>query len=164
MLNHPIITAALAAERVRTLHERAAMRPPRRARNGSATRRAWRRRPEHIPAPTRIRAAGNVPKLIDEYVGRVTTGERAVSIAHMRSPSGWREAAQVPAFDEYTVVLRGSLRVEHDGGAIDVGAGEGIVARAGQRVRYSTPGEDGAEYVAVCLPAFTPEGVHRIEA
>lgn len=117
--------------------------------------------PERIAAPTRITAAGNKPKLIDEYVGRVTTGETAVSVAHMRSPAGWEEPAQTPEFDEYTIVLRGLLLVEHDGGVLDVGAGEAVVTRAGERVRYSTPAEDGAEYVAVCLPAFSPETVHR---
>jgi mannose-6-phosphate isomerase-like protein (cupin superfamily) len=117
--------------------------------------------PERIAAPTRITAAGNKPKLIDEYVGRVTTGETAVSVAHMRSPAGWEEPAQTPGFDEYTIVLRGLLLVEHDGGVLEVSAGEAVVTRAGERVRYSTPGEDGAEYVAVCLPAFSPETVHR---
>jgi mannose-6-phosphate isomerase-like protein (cupin superfamily) len=117
--------------------------------------------PTHITSPSRVTAAGTKPKLIDEYVGRVRTGDEAVSIAHMRSPSGWEEPAQTPEFDEFTVVLRGRLRVEHDGGVLDVGAGEAVVVRAGERVRYSTPGSDGAEYVAVCLPAFSPDTVHR---
>lgn len=117
--------------------------------------------PVHIAAPVRVTAAGNKPKLIDEYVGRVSQGEPRVSIAHMRSPGGWVEPAQAPEFDEYTVVLRGVLRVEHDGGALDVKAGEAVLARAGERVRYSTPFEEGAEYVAVCLPAFAPDLVHR---
>ncbi|MBM3463532.1 MAG: cupin [Armatimonadetes bacterium] len=117
--------------------------------------------PELIPAPTRIVAAGNKPKLIDEYVGRVNTVEERLSIAHMRSPGGWVEPAQRPMFDEFTVVLRGMLRVEHDGGALDVGAGQGVLARAGERIRYSTPLEEGAEYIAVCLPAFSPDTVHR---
>lgn len=117
--------------------------------------------PVHIPAPVRVTAAGNKPKLIDEYVGRVRQGEARVSVAHMRSPGGWVEPAQTPAFDEYTVVLRGLLRLEHDGGALDVKAGEAVLARAGERVRYSTPLEEGAEYIAVCLPAFAPELVHR---
>jgi mannose-6-phosphate isomerase-like protein (cupin superfamily) len=117
--------------------------------------------PVHIPAPVRVEAAGNKPKLIDEYVGRVSHGETRASIAHMRSPGGWVEPAQVPEFDEYTVVLRGALRVEHDGGALEVKAGEAVLARAGERVRYSTPGADGAEYIAVCLPAFAPGLVHR---
>lgn len=117
--------------------------------------------PVHIPAPTRIAAAGNKPKLIDEFVGRVNNGETRLSVARMQSPSGWVEPAQVPAFDEYTVVLRGTLRVESDGGVLDVGAGQAVLARAGERVRYSTPGPDGAEYVAVCLPAFSPDTVHR---
>ena len=117
--------------------------------------------PVHIPAPVRVTAAGNKPKLIDEYAGRVSLGETRVSVAHMRSPGGWVEPAQAPEFDEYTVVLRGMLRVEHDAGALDVRAGEAVLARAGERVRYSTPLEDGAEYVAICLPAFSPDLVHR---
>lgn len=117
--------------------------------------------PLHIPSPIRVAAAGKPPKLIDEYVGRVNRGEPRVSVAHMRSPSGWVEPAQTPEFDEYTVVLRGCLRVEHDGGALDVQAGEAVFARAGERVRYSTPGPEGAEYIAVCLPAFSPDLVHR---
>ena len=117
--------------------------------------------PVLIPAPTRVEAAGNKPKLIDEYVGRVNTGEAAVSVAHMRSPSGWAEPGQTPEFDEYTLVLRGSLRVEHRGGSLDVRAGQAVLVRRGEWVRYSTPGGEGAEYVAVCLPAFSPETVHR---
>lgn len=117
--------------------------------------------PVLIPSPSRVVAAGNAPKLIDEYVGRVNHGEPRVSIAHMRSPSGWVEPAQAPEFDEYTVVLRGTLRVEHDGGTLDVAAGQAVLAKAGERVRYSTPGPQGAEYVAVCLPAFSPGLVHR---
>jgi mannose-6-phosphate isomerase-like protein (cupin superfamily) len=114
-----------------------------------------------IPTPTRITGAGNMPKLIDEYVGRVNNGEDRLSIAHMRSPGGWVEPGQRPDFDEYTLVLRGTLRVEHEGGQIDVTAGQAILARAGEWVRYSTPGTEGAEYVAVCLPAFAPSTVHR---
>ena len=117
--------------------------------------------PTLIAAPTRIAAAGNKPKLIDEYVGRVNTGTEAVSIAHMRSPAGWEEPAQTPAFDEYTLVLRGCLRVRHRDGALDVRAGEAVIARGGEWVQYSTPEADGAEYVAVCLPAFSPVTVHR---
>lgn len=117
--------------------------------------------PKLIPRPSRIVADGEPPKLIDEYVGRVNTHATAVSIAHMRSPPGWRERGQTPEFDEYSVVLRGTLRVEHDGGAIDVAAGQAILVRGGEHVRYSTPGDDGAEYIAVCLPAFSPATVHR---
>ena len=117
--------------------------------------------PTLIASPTRIAAAGNTPKLIDEYVGRVTTKTAAVSVAHMRSPSGWQEPGQRPEFDEFTVVLRGMLRVEHEGGALDVAAGQGVIARAGEWVRYATPGPEGAEYIAVCLPAFSPETVRR---
>jgi quercetin dioxygenase-like cupin family protein len=117
--------------------------------------------PTLIERPTRVEAAGNKPKLIDEYVGRVNSGTSALSIAHMRSPGGWVEPGQRPAFDEYTVVLRGTLRVEHDGGAIDVHAGQAIITLGGEWVRYSTPGDDGAEYLAVCLPAFSPVTVHR---
>lgn len=117
--------------------------------------------PKLISQPTRITAAGNKPKLIDEYVGRINTGASAVSIAHMRSPSGWQEPGQRPEFDEYTVVLRGSLRVEHEGGALDVHAGQAVLTCAGEWVRYSTPGDEGAEYIAVCLPAFSPDTVRR---
>ena len=120
--------------------------------------------PTLIEKPTRITAAGNKPKLIDEYVGWVNSGEAAVSIAHMRSPTGWAEPPQTPEFDEYTLVLRGTLRVEHRGGALDVQAGQAVLVRRGEWVRYGTPGEDGAEYVAVCIPAFSPETVHRDEA
>jgi ethanolamine utilization protein EutQ (cupin superfamily) len=117
--------------------------------------------PIHLTSPSRITAAGTKPKLIDEYVGRVNSGEDAVSIAHMRSPAGWEEPAQTPEFDEYTLVFHGLLRVEHDGGALEIRAGEAVVVRAGERVRYSTPTGEGAEYVAVCLPAFSPEIAHR---
>jgi ethanolamine utilization protein EutQ len=117
--------------------------------------------PEHITQPTRIAAAGNKPKLIDEYVGRVNSRTGAVSVAHMRSPSGWIEPGQTPEFDEYTVVLKGMLRVEHAGGVIEVRAGQAVIARRGEWVRYGSPGPEGAEYVAVCLPAFSPETVHR---
>jgi mannose-6-phosphate isomerase-like protein (cupin superfamily) len=119
--------------------------------------------PTHIPSPARIQAAGNKPKLIDEFVGRVNSGTAAVSIARMQSPGGWEEPAQVPEFDEYTVVLRGRLRVEHDGGVLEVAAGEAVHTRPGERVRYSTPGPEGAEYIAVCVPAYSPETVHRVE-
>ena len=117
--------------------------------------------PALISKPTRIEAAGNTPKVIDEFVGRVNTGEARVSIAHMRSPAGWAEPAQTPEFDEYTVVLKGLLRVEHRGGALDVRAGQAVLVRRGEWVRYSTPGAEGAECVAVCLPAFSPDTVHR---
>src|SRR4029079_15377183 len=115
------------------------------------------RMPTLIDKPTRVTAAGNKPKLIDEYVGRVNTGESGVSVAHMRSPCGWVEPGQTPEFDEYTVVLRGVLRVTHRDGAFDVSAGQAVLVRRGEWVQYSTPGEEGAEYVAVCLPAFSPE-------
>ena len=108
--------------------------------------------PELVARPTRIPVPGG--KVIDEFVGRVTTGETAVSVAHMRAPGGWEEPAQVPEFDEVTLVLRGTVRVEHDGGVLDVVAGQAVVTRAGERVRYTTPDAEGAEYVAVCLPAF----------
>ena len=117
--------------------------------------------PLHIDKPTRITAAGNKPKLIDEYVGRVNSATGALSIAHMRSPGGWTEPRQRPDFTEYTVVLRGMLRVEHDGGTLDVHAGQAVIAEPGERVRYSTPQAEGAEYIAVCLPAFSPDTVHR---
>jgi mannose-6-phosphate isomerase-like protein (cupin superfamily) len=115
--------------------------------------------PRLIVAPTRIPVPGN--KVLDEYVGRVNSGTEPVSIAHMRSPSGWSEPGQRPEFDEYTVVLRGSLRVEHEGGAIEVNAGQAIIAAKGEWVRYSTPGAEGAEYIAICVPAFSPDTVHR---
>jgi hypothetical protein len=117
--------------------------------------------PAHIARPTRIEAAGTPAKQIDEYVGRVNSGTTGLSIAHMRSPAGWSEPPQTPAFDEYTVVLRGMLRVEHGAGVLDVAAGEAVIVHAGERVRYSTPAPGGAEYVAVCVPAFTPGAAHR---
>jgi len=117
--------------------------------------------PQHIAKPTVIAAAGNKPKQIEEFVGRVNSGTAAVSVARMTSPSGWVEPGQTPEFDEYTVVLRGALRVTTKSGAIDVGAGEAVIVAAGEWVQYSTPGADGAEYVAVCLPAFSADSVHR---
>jgi mannose-6-phosphate isomerase-like protein (cupin superfamily) len=117
--------------------------------------------PTLIPAPTRVEAAGNKPKLIDEYVGRVNSKTSNVSVAHMRSPGGWVEPGQRPEFQEVTVVLKGRLRVEHQGGALDVRAGQAVVCEPGEWVRYSTPDEEGAEYIAVCLPAFSPATVHR---
>ena len=119
--------------------------------------------PTRIAAPTRVEAAGNKPKLIDEYIGRVNSGSDAVSVAHMRSPSGWKEPGQRPRFDEFTVVLRGMLRVEHQDGAMDIRTGQAVVAHAGEWVRYSTPESDGAEYIAVCLPAFSIDTVNRDE-
>ena len=117
--------------------------------------------PELIAKPTRVEAAGNKPKLIDEYVGRVNSGHEGASVAHMRSPGGWVEPGQTPAFDEFTVVLKGVLRVEHKEGAMEVRAGQAVAVRRGEWVRYSTPGEEGAEYIAVCLPAFSMETVNR---
>jgi len=114
-----------------------------------------------IETPTMIAAAGNPPKRIAEYVGRLNTGSSALSIARMVSPGGWQEPGQTPEFDEYTLVLRGSVRVETRTGAIDVTAGQGFVAPAGEWVRYTTPAEGGAEYIAVCTPAFSPDAVHR---
>ena len=119
--------------------------------------------PTLIPAPARVEAAGSPPKLIDEYVGRVNSGTTAASVAHMRSPAGWREPGQTPEFDEFTVVLRGMLRVEHRGGAMEVRAGQAVIVHRGEWVRYGTPEEGGAEYIAVCLPAFSMETVHRDE-
>ena len=117
--------------------------------------------PRRIDAPTRIAAAGNKPKLIDEYVGRANTGQDGLSIAHMRSPSGWAEPGQRPEFDEFTIVLRGALVVESEGDQMTVQAGQGVHTRPGEWVRYSTPGADGAEYISVCVPAFAPDTVHR---
>ena len=117
--------------------------------------------PTLISQPTRIQAAGNKPKIIDEYVGRVNSKTAAASVAHIRSPEGWVEPGQTPDFDEFTIVLKGTLRVEHRSGTLDVRGGQAVVAHAGEWVRYSTPEEGGAEYIAVCLPAFSPNTVHR---
>ena len=117
--------------------------------------------PTHIQQPSIVQAAGNKPKIIEEYVGRVNSGTEGVSVARMKSPSGWVEPGQTPEFDEYTVVLRGTLRVTSKSGSIDVQAGQGVIAHGGEWVQYSTPGPEGAEYVAVCLPAFSPATVHR---
>jgi ethanolamine utilization protein EutQ (cupin superfamily) len=119
--------------------------------------------PTLIEKPTRITSAGNKPKLIDEVVGRVNSKTDVVSIAHMRSPSGWIEPGQTPEFDEYTYVLKGALQVKHKDGLLAVKAGQAILTRKGEWVQYSTPGADGAEYIAVCLPAFSPGTVHRDE-
>ena len=117
--------------------------------------------PRLIEQPTVIESAGNKPKQIEEYAGRVNSGHTGVSVARMTSPEGWVEPGQRPAFEEITVVLRGRLRVEHDGGALDVRAGQAVVTHPGEWVRYSTPDPGGAEYVAICLPAFSPDTVHR---
>ena len=117
--------------------------------------------PKHITAPKIIEAAGNKPKRIEEYVGRVNSDTAEVSVARMQSPAGWVEPGQTPEFDEYTVVLRGTLRVTSRDGVIDVAAGQAVITPAGEWVQYSTP--EGAEYVAVCLPAFSPATVHRDE-
>lgn len=114
-----------------------------------------------IPQPTRIEAQGLPPKIIEEFFGRVNSATSEVSIAKMTSPSGWSEPGQTPEFDEYTVVLRGELRVETRDGEHRVAAGQGILTKAGEWIRYSTPGAEGAEYIAVCLPAFSPATVHR---
>lgn len=114
-----------------------------------------------VATPSVIEAAGNKPKIIEEYFGAVNSGHREISVARMRSPGGWVEPGQTPEFDEYTLVLRGSLRVESNDGILDVAAGQAILTRAGEWIRYSTPGEEGAEYVAICLPAFSPQTVHR---
>jgi quercetin dioxygenase-like cupin family protein len=116
-----------------------------------------------ILKPAIVEAAGNKPKRIEEFVGRVNSGDAAVSVARMTSPGGWQEPGQTPEFDEYTVVLRGTLRVETKAGTLEVHAGQAVVAPAGEWVRYGTPDADGAEYVAVCLPAFSPGTVHRDE-
>jgi ethanolamine utilization protein EutQ len=117
--------------------------------------------PTLIAKPTRIQSAGNKPKLIDEYIGRVNSKTAPVSIAHMRSPAGWIEPGQTPEFDEFTIVLKGTLRVEHKSGDVEVNAGQAVIAHAGEWVRYSSPHEGGAEYIAVCVPAFSMETVHR---
>jgi quercetin dioxygenase-like cupin family protein len=117
--------------------------------------------PRLIAQPTIIAAAGNKPKRIEEFAGRVTSSDTMASVARMTSPAGWREPGQRPAFDEITLVLRGMVRVESESGVIDVRAGQAVIAAAGEWVRYSTPEADGAEYVAVCVPAFSPDTVHR---
>jgi len=117
--------------------------------------------PKLIAAPSIIEAAGTKPKRIEEFAGRVNTRHSAISVARMVSPPGWEEPGQRPEFQEITIVLKGMLRVEYEGGALEVFAGQGVIAHPGEWVRYSTPGSDGAEYVAVCLPAFSPDTVHR---
>ena len=117
--------------------------------------------PELIEAPVRVEAAGEPPKLIDEFAGRASNSEQRASVARMRSPAGWSEPGQRPEFDEYTIVLGGALNVESENGSLEVPAGQAVLTRAGEWVRYSTPA--GAEYIAVCLPAFSPETVHRDE-
>ena len=117
--------------------------------------------PTLIAAPAIVAAAGSKPKKIEEYAGRVNSGHDRVSVARMTSPSGWQEPGQRPEFEEITVVLRGLVRVEHDGGVLEVRAGQAVVTAPGEWVRYSTPEADGAEYIAVCLPAFSPATVHR---
>ncbi len=117
--------------------------------------------PTFIERPTQITAAGTKPKIIQEYVGLVNSTTSALSVAHMRSPAGWVEPGQTPEFDEYTVVLRGMLRVRHAEGDLDVRAGQAVIAHRGEWVQYSTPEPEGAEYIAICLPAFSPETVHR---
>lgn len=119
--------------------------------------------PTLIATPTRIESAGSKPKIIEEFVGLVNTKTPGLSVAHMRSPEGWEEPGQRPDFDEYTVVLRGKLRVHHSSGEMDVAAGQAVLAHRGEWVRYSTPFTDGAEYIALCLPAFSSETVHRDE-
>ena len=117
--------------------------------------------PRLIESPSVIQAAGNKPKVIEEFVGRVNSGHSGVSVARMKSPAGWEEPGQRPEFEELTIVLAGMLRVEHEGGSLDVRAGQAVVAKPGEWVRYSSPEADGAEYVAICLPAFSPDTVHR---
>jgi len=117
--------------------------------------------PTLIEKPARVAAAGTKPKLIDEFIGRVNSDTQTLSIAHMRSPSGWTEPGQTPDFDEYTLVLKGVLRVEFQGGSLDVHARQAVITHKGEWVRYSTPDAEGAEYIAVCSPAFTIDGAHR---
>jgi mannose-6-phosphate isomerase-like protein (cupin superfamily) len=117
--------------------------------------------PTLISKPTRVTASGNKPKLIDEYIGRINSATSALSVAHMRSPGGWLEPGQTPEFDEFTVVLKGMLRVAHKDGALDVHGGQAVIARKGEWIQYSTPLDEGAEYIAVCLPAFSTETVNR---
>jgi len=120
--------------------------------------------PRLIQAPTVIAAAGTKPKRIEEFAGRVNSGHAQVSVARMTSPAGWEEPGQRPEFEEITVVLRGMVRVQHDSGVLDVRAGQAVITSPGEWIRYSTPEPDGAEYIAICLPAFSPETVHRDES
>lgn len=117
--------------------------------------------PKLIQKPMRIEAAGNKPKLIDEYVGRVNSKTSDLSVAHMQSPGGWEEPGQTPDFDEYTIVLKGMLRVKTKSGQLDVHAGQAVIVERGEWVQYSSPSPEGAEYIAVCRDAFSPETVHR---
>ncbi len=117
--------------------------------------------PKIIKSPVNVQAAGNKPKIIEEFIGHVSSKTAALSIARMKSPGGWSEPGQTPEFDEYTVVLRGLLRVTTRTDVFDIAAGQAIIANSGEWVQYSTPSPDGAEYIAVCLPAFSPEIVHR---
>ena len=119
--------------------------------------------PELIKSPTIIEAAGNKPKIIEEFIGRVNSKSGELSIAKMKSPGGWEEPGQTPEFDEYTIVLKGLLRVETKGSSVDVEAGQAIITHKGEWIKYSTPTPEGAEYIAVCLPAFSPDTVHRDE-
>ncbi len=119
--------------------------------------------PTLVAQPTRISAAGSKPKLIEEYIGRVNTKTAGVSVAHMRSPQGWEEPGQTPEFDEFTLVLKGMVRVRHQDGQMDVMAGQAVIAHGGEWIQYSTPAAGGAEYIAVCMPAFSMETVHRDE-
>jgi ethanolamine utilization protein EutQ len=116
--------------------------------------------PTHIERPARIQSAGNMPKIIDEFFGRVNSKSDSVSIAHMRSPAGWQEPGQTPEFEEYTIVIRGKLRVRHQDGSFDVYPGQAVVAHPGEWIQYSTP-DEATEYIAICLPAFSPQKVHR---
>ncbi len=119
--------------------------------------------PIHLKRPTLVEAAGNKPKIIEEFIGRMNSETEAVSVARMRSPSGWIEPGQRPEFDEYTLVLKGALRVRTEHGELEVAAGEAVIAHRGEWVQYSTPGPEGAEYIAICMPAFSPTLVHRDE-
>ncbi len=120
--------------------------------------------PQLIARPTRVASAGNKPKLIDEFVGRVNSATEALSVAHMHSPGGWVEPGQTPDFDEYTVVLAGMLRVEWKDGVLDIRPGQAVITHRGEWIRYSTPEPDGAEYIAICSPAFSMDTVHRDDA
>ncbi len=116
--------------------------------------------PKHIENPTRVQSAGNMPKIIDEYIGQLNTKESRLSVAHMRSPAGWVEPGQTPEFEEYTIGLRGRLRVRHKHGEFEVRAGQAVITHPGEWIQYSTP-DEATEYIAICLPAFSPDTVHR---
>jgi mannose-6-phosphate isomerase-like protein (cupin superfamily) len=166
-VRHTVVTGVLIVFAARS--PQPAARSPQPAARGPRTAdgdqymswRYTRLMPRMIIGPTVVQAAGNKPKQIEEYAGRVNSGHAGVSVARMRSPEGWEEPGQRPEFEEITIVLRGTLRVEYEGGVLDVGEEQAVITAPGEWVRYSTPFAGGAEYIAVCLPAFSVDTVHR---